>query len=92
MRLRSRYGLGLVPSVEGSSELIDFGRVGLVLEVCGEQAGVLVAFPGGWGLVDSSHGFFSVPCVAYLPRGDLLLGKGRLVFVRCWGRVVRGRE
>ena len=41
----------------------------MVLEFCGEQAGVLAAFGGGGGLVDSPDGFFSVPCVAYLPAG-----------------------
>ena len=36
------------------------------MEFHGEQTGVFVAFGG---LVDSPNGFFSVPCVAYLPAG-----------------------
>lgn len=32
------------------------------MDVRGEQAGVIVAFPGVGGLVDSPDGFFSVPC------------------------------
>ena len=41
----------------------------MVLEFYGEQTVVLVAFGGGGGLVDSPYGFFSAPCVAYLPMG-----------------------
>ena len=52
----------LVPVAEGSSELLDFGGAGFVLEVRGELLGVFVSFPGVGGLVDSPDGFFSVSC------------------------------
>ena len=57
------------PAGDGTSELVDLGWAGFVLEVVCELEGVLESEGGAVDLVDASHGFLRVPGCAHFAVG-----------------------
>ena len=57
------------PAGDGTSELVDLGWAGFVLEVVCELEGVSESEGGTFDPVDASYRFLGVPGCAYLPVG-----------------------